>query len=407
MTPEGLPVIQAKRAVCLIGLLAIVLILSGCWSRNELNDLAITVALGVDKTKDDEYEISVQIVDPGQIAKNGGGSRTSATLYSIRGTTIGEAIGRLTTITPRKAYFSHLRVLLISEELAREGISEVLEYISKNHEFRPDFYIGVARGTTAREILGLMTPIERIPANKMYNALEVAQREWAPVATIQMNDLIHDIITKGTNPVLTGFRIRGDIEQAKTQKNVERIETFGVIQAWGLAAFNEDKFVGWLDERESKGYTGITDKLYRSVLVGNCPGGGYITMNINRSKTSVKAKVRNGKPQIIVLIRAEGDISEVSCRIDLTKPETIKQINKVLGVAIKENMERSLRKAKKLKTDIFGFGEAIHRVNPSYWRKVMDDWDQHFTKLPVVIQVEIQVRQLGTTTNPIRNKLRQ
>lgn len=397
---------QPKRAVQLSGLLAIVLILSGCWSRHELNDLAITVALGVDKAED-EYEISVQIVDPGQIAtkKEGGGGRTPATLYSIKGTTFAEAMGRLTTITPRKAYFSHLRIFLISEALAREGISDVLEYISRNHEFRPDFYIGVARGTTAREILGLMTPLEKIPANKMYNALELAQREWAPVATIQLNDLINDMMTNGKNPVLTGFRIRGNSQQAKTKKNIERIETLGVIQTWGLAAFNKDKFVGWLDERESKGYTDITDKLYRSVVVGKCPGGGYITMNINRSKTSMKAKVRNGKPKVDVLIRAEGDISDVTCRIDLTKPETLEQVNKILGLGIKENMERSLLKARKLKTDIFGFGEAIHRGNPAYWKKVKDDWDQHFTKLPVQIQVEVQVRQLGTTTDPIRNKL--
>lgn len=397
-----------KRAFYLVGFLAIVLILSGCWSRRELNDLAIVVAFGIDKVGD-RFEISLQIVDPAEIATKkggGGGSRTPVTTYNIKGSTLADAMGRLTTITPRKAYFAHLRIFLISEALAREGISETLEFISRNHEFRPDFYIGVTRGISAKEMLSLMSPLEKIPANKMFNALELAQREWAPVATIQLNDLINDMVSRGKNPVLTGFRIKGNIKEAKTKKNVERIESAGVIQAWGLAVFNEDKLVGWLNERESKGFTDMTDKLYRSVVVAKCPSEGYITMKINQSKTTVKAKVESGKPEVNVLIRAEGDISDLTCKLDLTKTETVDDMNKALGQEIKENMERALRKAKKLKSDIFGFGEVIHRVDSAFWKTVGNDWDQHFTKLPVHIQVEVQIRRLGTTTDPIRNKLR-
>lgn len=42
-------------------LLILPLLLSGCWSKRELNELAIVVALGVDKV-DDEYELSIQVV---------------------------------------------------------------------------------------------------------------------------------------------------------------------------------------------------------------------------------------------------------------------------------------------------------------------------------------------------------
>ncbi|MBH9787576.1 Ger(x)C family spore germination protein, partial [Clostridioides difficile] len=46
--------------ICLLCILT--LLLSGCWSKRELNELAIVVALGIDKI-DEEYEITVQIVD--------------------------------------------------------------------------------------------------------------------------------------------------------------------------------------------------------------------------------------------------------------------------------------------------------------------------------------------------------
>ena len=51
--------------ICLLCILTI--LLSGCWSKRELNELAIVVALGIDKI-DEDYEITVQIVDPGEIS---------------------------------------------------------------------------------------------------------------------------------------------------------------------------------------------------------------------------------------------------------------------------------------------------------------------------------------------------
>lgn len=42
---------------------------TGCWNRNELNELSIVLALGVDKVGD-EYEISAQYIDPNSAARN-------------------------------------------------------------------------------------------------------------------------------------------------------------------------------------------------------------------------------------------------------------------------------------------------------------------------------------------------
>lgn len=36
------------------------LLLSGCWSRNEINDIAVVTAIGIDKQKD-QYTVSLQV----------------------------------------------------------------------------------------------------------------------------------------------------------------------------------------------------------------------------------------------------------------------------------------------------------------------------------------------------------
>ena len=53
-----------------------------------------------------------------------------------------------------------------------------------------------------------------------------------------------------------------------------------------------------------------------------------------------------------------------------------------------------------LKTDIFGFGEAIHRRYPRLWEKIKDDWDDEFVRLPVNITVKFETDKLGQITKP-------
>lgn len=56
-----------KRILALILLhIVVTLLLSGCWNRRELNELAIAVAAGVDWV-DDRYRLTVQVAIPGQV----------------------------------------------------------------------------------------------------------------------------------------------------------------------------------------------------------------------------------------------------------------------------------------------------------------------------------------------------
>ncbi len=101
-------------------LLILTLLLSGCWSKRELNELAIVVALGIDKI-DDEYEISIQVVDPSEISsKQPSSGRSPVVTYHAKGKSVFEAIRRMTTLTPRKPYFSHLQIVVIGQKLAEE-----------------------------------------------------------------------------------------------------------------------------------------------------------------------------------------------------------------------------------------------------------------------------------------------
>ncbi|WP_147532775.1 Ger(x)C family spore germination protein [Bacillus marasmi] len=381
------------------------LILTGCWNRRELNELALVVAMSIDKG-DAGYEITAQVVEPSEVASQKGGSgRTPVTTYSEKGQYIFEAIRRMTTISPRKLYFSHLQMLVVGEELAKEGISKPLEMLTRDPEFRKDFYIVVSKDIKAKDVLENLTSLEKIPANKLHASLESSESAWAPTVAVQMDELIADITAAGKNAVLTGITIKGNVDKAATMDNVTRIEPYARLQYKNIAVFKTDKLVGWLNEKESKGLNYITDNVTNTVGDIPCPDGKSLVIEIVRSKSKVSGKVINGKPNIDIKINAEANIGEVACRINLTNPESIKKLEKAVNMVNEDIITSSIKKAQELGVDIYGFGEVIHRADPKAWKKLKNNWDEHFQELEVSVDSTFNIRRTGVSNESYTNKI--
>ncbi|BAU26706.1 spore germination protein KC [Aneurinibacillus soli] len=397
-----------RTIIVLSSLLIIVMVITGCWNRRELNELAIGVAIGVDKRKD-SYVLYVQVVNPGVIAQKGGGGGpmyTPVTTYEMTGKSIFEAFRRMTTIVPRKIYFSHLRIVVISEQVAREGIRNTLDFFSRDHEMRSDFYIAVAKNTKVQQILTSFTAIEKLPAAKLFSSLQVSEKAWAPTVGVHLDDLLSSLVSSGKAAVLQAVELKGEKPVAKTMENIGRIYTPAYLRYTSIGVFKKDKLVGWLNGNESKGYNYIMGKVKSTVGYVPCAKGGRVTNEVIRTKTDMKGKVENGKPEIEIVVFIEENIGEVQCNIDLSKPKTIREIEKKGEKKTKELIESAIKAAqKKYKSDIFGFGEAIHRADPKLWKQLEKNWDEEFSNLAVHVKADVKVRRTGTTGNSFINQL--
>ncbi|WP_213583401.1 Ger(x)C family spore germination protein [Paenibacillus sp. J2TS4] len=389
----------------LLGFILLSLLLTGCWSRRELNDLAIQVAVGIDKS-DDLFHLTAQVVEPGEVAKkDSSGARSPVTTYSATGRSLIETYRKMTTTSPRRIYGAHLRMIVLSEEVAREGLNKVMDLFSRDHEFRTDFYVVVAKNTKAENILKIITPLEKIPANRLLNSLETSEKYWAPVLGISLHELINDIVSDGRQPVLTALELKGDLEVGKTEQNVKEIAPEAILHYVGLAIFKQDKLIGWFDEENSKGVTYLRNKVKNTIGVLPClDKEGEINIEVARSNAKIKPELKDGAPQIHVELKVEANISEVSCSIDLTQRSTLTKLERLMEHHLEKMIRSSVRQAQKMKSDVFGFGEEFHRSEPEYWATVKNNWNQIFAKMPVQLKVEVKVRHSGTIGNPIMKK---
>ncbi|RAP75745.1 Ger(x)C family spore germination protein [Paenibacillus montanisoli] len=389
-----------NRYLLLICLALISVVLSGCWDSNELNDLAVSVGMGLDK-KGNKVQVSTQIVNPSEVAtKRGGGYSAPVTTFTATERTTLEALRKITSVSPRKVFSSHLRILVIGEALARNGVAEVMDSISRNHELRSDFYIIVPKGTTAKSVLSILNPIEKIPSNKMFSSLEVSEGTWAPAAKVELFEFMADLSDPSKENILTGIRIAGDASAGNKLSNVEQIVPSAILQYSGIAVFKGDRLVDWLNQDESKGYNYIVGNVKNSIGHIRCPdGNGVLTVDVTRTISKIKGILSNGKPKIKINLFIEENVAGVQCQIDLTKPETIREIEDLSNQKLTTMMESAIRKAQRNKADIFGFGQAIENAHPRQWQKLKNDWPDRFSDLDVDINVDTRIRRLGTTSN--------
>ncbi|KAA9030670.1 Ger(x)C family spore germination protein [Niallia endozanthoxylica] len=381
--------------------LSILTITTGCWARKELNDLAIAVAMGIDKV-DEQYLITVQIVNPAEIASNkGAGRSTPVVVFQEKGDTLFETLRKMTTNAPRKIYLAHLRIVIFGEELAREGIRKTLDFFSRDHEFRPDFNIVVAKDSRAEDVLKVLTSLEAIPANKLYNALETSEKVWAPSMSVTFDTLDSKLSSEGDNPVLTSVYKTSDKQSGGSKQNIENLDPPVRLKYNGLAVFKDDKLIGWLSEGEGKGVNYALGEVKNTVITFSCPQEGKVSLEVLNTKTDLKTKGMKGDPKGLIKLNVEANVAEVECAsLDLNKISTIYDLEKKAEKDIKDVIIASIEAAqKKHQTDIFGFGDALHRSAPESWKELKTDWDQRFANMPITVDVKVKIPHTGTIRN--------
>lgn len=385
----------------LIILVCQILLLSGCWSSHEVNTLGITVCIGIDKTENG-YLVSMQILNPATIASDKSARESPIVIYSVEVSNMAEVTGKIMLQLSRKINNAHLRLVVFGEDVAKEGIENILDYLARNHEFRTDYYFAVAKNSTAKEILGILTPIEMVPGVDMYNSIKISEEEWASLKSMRIIELINSIMADGKNPVLTGIEIEKNNKiDSNTTAVLERTDGYSLLKLSDSGAFNKDKLIGWLDENESKGYNYITGNVKRTLEDAQIDEA-KITSTIMKAKSDTKVHLSENEPSIEVKIKIEQNIASIEGKFEISSKEQKRLLDEMFAVEIKSLCEKALNKAQKeLKTDIFGFGETIHRKYPKMWKKMKDNWDDIFPNLPVNITVEVDTKQLGGIGKPL------
>lgn len=231
----------------------------------------------------------------------------------------------------------------------------------------------------------------------MYNSIQSSKKAWTSTKAVTIIELMSKLITDGVNPVLSSVEL---VEEGNKSDSIDGLKQSAVskLKLSSLCAFKDDKLVGYLTEEESEGYNYITRIVKDTARYVQLDEKNRITMVI-KSKSKTNAYMVKGKPAINVTINLVVNIAAETGDFDVSTEKNAKKISNLLEEDISRLCNSSIKKAQEdLDTDIFGFGEVIHRHYPKVWKKIKNDWNNEFTNLPVNVTVHAKVNRLGETT---------
>ncbi|GIN13706.1 spore germination protein KC [Shouchella clausii] len=375
-------------------------LLSGCWDRWELNQLSLIVGIAVDKEGDD-YVLTMQAMNPAEIASQETG-RGYAQGIDVRekSKTIHESLRKMIQKNPRRSFVSQLKVLILSEDVAKDGLDHVLDFFYRDHEMRSDFFVLIAKDTPAENILNVLTPLENLSAQSLFDSIEFSGRSYSSTKKLTMDRLFYDIKAEGIEPSIMGVTVSGDLQQGRTKKNVEQNMAAAFVETNGLAIFKGSKMITWLSQQNSKNIEYLNSGIENSVKSFTCPGGGKIALEIHSIEPALKMELIDGAPSVTYDLSLEATISEVDCvDLDLSVTSSYEQVEKQAQTEMETNIHEAIVATQQAGSDILGIGQELYRKFPDYWEEVRDDWYAIYQDLDVKMNIDITISDSGSIVN--------
>ncbi|WP_246132305.1 Ger(x)C family spore germination protein [Paenibacillus hemerocallicola] len=407
---------RTRRKLAFMPLLAIAFmatILTGCWDRLEIEERAIILGVAIDKAPASEIEkprnitfvgenvpktdapalrITMQIAVPGRIplgpSDAGGGGKAGEKpvwVVSAVGHTIDDAFNIAQQEVAHRLFWGHLRVIVISKDVAEKGLANINEYLRRNPEVRRTSWMVISEGE-AGELMRVVPQLERVPILYILSTMDHA---------VQMGKLPNAFAgvywtassSKGTDPYLPYIRMVRS----------------GSFEVAGLAFFKSDRMVGKTEPLEIGAYMGIKNiQAGGYAVLVQIPGTDTSVMyQVTHRKSRIDVAIRNGKPEINVKIHNEGNLLEKSNENIQITPEIIARIEKQLTENGPSGYGKLVRKTQQKGSDIFGFGEHVRAKEPAYWDKEIrtkEKWEEMYKKVDVKLEITYSVRRVGGKT---------
>ena len=354
-----------KKFVLIIITLFILLISSGCYNYKEINDMAIVSSIGIDKdNKNDKYIVSAQIMN----SKESEDSEDSQiTVYTKEGDTVHEALRNITLKSPRKLYGNHLSKIVLSEEVAKEGIDNILDIFNRITEVRNEFIITIVKEDKASDVLKVLTTTESIPAEYVKLSLKIADKTSGLTYATKLDEFISLYLKKGIDPVVPVLKIDKKEKKGTTINNITTTNPISKIVIEDLEVTNKGKLETYLKNEEIIGYNFLRNQIQKMIIPVKCDDeNNYASILILKNKTKSNAAKKDNKYIINFNINSEAIITEYNCKKDLTDEKVIKELEKDTEKKIKRYIKKSLNKQKETKGKFLGLERIIYLDYPKY-----------------------------------------
>ena len=352
-------------------ILIIIFISSFSASYNSLNidNSAFAIALGIDKSTSNNLKVTFEFLDTSPSGESV--SETTPVFNSVECSSIINGINMMNAYLGKKVNLAHCKLIIFSEELAKEGISDEIYSLINEVQVRSSANIVISKCNTRYYIENSISNLESL-IPKYYDIFPNTSEYTGYTCDATIGDFFNALICNYCSPyaILGGVNTSEDnSSQSKTsddsdiKSNETPITGKRESQNIGIAVFNDDKLAGELNAIESICFLNIKNKV-DSFLVSipdpqdpNSKIDIYLTPN---STHNIDVNIINGSPYIKIKLDFSGKIYSMKRGSQYLDSDVLNSISNSCNSYLESQFSSYLYKTSTdFKSDINGLGSYV------------------------------------------------
>lgn len=349
--------------------LAACLLLTGCSglpTAREMEDMALLRTLGVDPSP-----AGVAVTgSTGPRARGLQGEGEPALVLTADRASLSAACLAMQGQSDSFVFFGYVDQLLLGEKLAEQGVRPVLDYFSRDAELGLGAQLWLIREASAREALsaggdeGLDARLETLQNDSEMGIANL---------TRTAGEVYTDLLELGC-AYIPALSPAGDGD--------------ALLREAGYGVLKGDVLAGFLEGDPARGLELLAGGPSADILDAELPGGP-ISVKITSAHTKSTLVFRGNTPSALKLTcKIEARLSEYRRR---PEGEELKELRGELERRERERITAALDRLRAWGTDCAGLGAKAGMSHPARWQAVRADWPEWFSRLPVELEVTVDL----------------
>lgn len=369
-----------KRLLLILLASLIIIILPGCWDRNNLENVSLSMVLGLDLDQDNNLLIYTTVPILSKEAKMKEDT-LGVSAFSLRASR-----GKIDSFFDGAVSGRKLQILLLGKRLL------------KHEDWFPllDVFYRDPKNAVTADVVLVDAPVSQVifskfpekPRLSLYlsEMIDTASKRHETVKTT-MHELHRQMLEKGITPAISELRMDKKPELIGTALLNEKGKHVGSLR------FQEDELLRIL-QKQAKGDLSLSIRLPQMKKRG---GGIFnndvVSFNLGDINNKIKTAYRHGRFQFDILIRSNITLTERGFPFDVEKKSD--ELEKMIGEQVEQQFMKLISKIQKYKIDPIGLGLYARAYEFKEWQKVEDDWGNALSKADITVKVKIKMKSMG------------
>lgn len=418
------------RAIA-VTIVAVLLLMgvSACWGKRELEDRSFVTLMGVDRAETGGLLVTAVVAVPraagGKMGGTGGGGGggTSSFTLSGEGKDILEAIDKLEITSSRDLTTTHMAFVILGEELAKSDVSPVVDLFSRNLEFRHNTQVAVCQGRAVDFLNDFSSPEEAEPSQYITKLVETSYSTLGVCPIVTMHDFMVGYNVIAVEPWAPYLQLTEPVpaERAQSDQAGQQSGSGGagggaggaegsppakpkVVGVLGTAIFRKvgsaQRMVGYLDIEETLGALILNGTLQDGYIdIANPGDQTESTVHLHHESTQVKLLLSDHSAEADFAIRltASMDESQVGLELDEAQQQYREAVVRTTQDQLLALLSRTFLKLADLGSDVLGLGHEAEGKFKTYQDWEAYGWRDVFPRTEATFDVKLHILTYGFT----------